>query len=254
MEKIHLVMPMGGGGTRFGNEGFSLPKPLIELQERPFFYWAAQSILKFTDVCDVIFVVQKDHIEQFAIDQIIRQLYPNAIIHTIPHLLNGAVLTCLEGVKEIADGLPILFNDCDHAFCCSSFYEFCRKANFSSIDGALLTFPSDSRKFSYVKLDAQGTVIGTVEKEPVSHEAICGAYYFRNKELFLEAAQSYRTNCTYEEYFMSGIYNEMAAKKQTIRTFQTDLHISFGTPEEYKAAVLDNRLQALLDEGRSNAI
>ena len=40
MDKIHLIMPMGGGGTRFGNMGFELPKPLIELQGRPFFYWA----------------------------------------------------------------------------------------------------------------------------------------------------------------------------------------------------------------------
>lgn len=30
-------MPMGGGGTRFGNKGYELPKPLIRLRERPFF-------------------------------------------------------------------------------------------------------------------------------------------------------------------------------------------------------------------------
>lgn len=246
MEKIHLVMPMGGGGTRFGNNGFFLPKPLIELQGRPFFYWAVQSIVKFVDVLDVIFVVRKDHIEQFAIDQKIRQFYPQAVIHTIPHVLNGAVLTCKEGAEKITDSLPILFNDCDHAFCCRPFYEFCRKADFSDPDGALLTFLSDSCKFSYVRLDEQGKVIGTAEKEPVSHEAVCGAYYFRRKELFLDAVQSYLKNCTYEEYFMSGIYNEMAAKKQTIRTFQTDMHISFGTPEEYQAAAFENRLQELL--------
>lgn len=245
MEKIHLVMPMGGGGTRFGKNGFFMPKPLIELQGKPLFYWAVQSILKFTEVEDVIFVVRKDHIDQFAIDQKIKQYYPQAIIHTIPHVLNGAVLTCQEGTKQITDDLPILFNDCDHAFFCRSFFEFCRKADFSSPDGALLTFPSDSNKFSYVKLDAQGNVIGTVEKEVVSHEAVCGAYYFRKKELFLDAVQSYLTNCTYDEYFMSGVYNEMAARKQIIKTFQTDLHISFGTPEEYEAAVSESRLQEL---------
>ena len=27
---INIVMPMAGLGTRFANEGFSLPKPLIE--------------------------------------------------------------------------------------------------------------------------------------------------------------------------------------------------------------------------------
>ena len=34
----------------------------------------------------------------------------------------------------------------------------------------------------------------------------------------------------------------MAAKGQEIRCFDIDLHISFGTPEEYAAAVGDPRL------------
>lgn len=29
-------MPMGGGGTRFGNHGFNVPKPLIDLWETVF--------------------------------------------------------------------------------------------------------------------------------------------------------------------------------------------------------------------------
>ena len=53
MKNIHLVMPMAGGGTRFGSEGFELPKPLIGLQGKPFFYWAAQSVAKFVDVLDL---------------------------------------------------------------------------------------------------------------------------------------------------------------------------------------------------------
>ena len=55
-------MPMGGGGTRFGNYGFNVPKPLINLQGKPFFYWAVQSVNKFIEVQDIIFVVLKEHV------------------------------------------------------------------------------------------------------------------------------------------------------------------------------------------------
>ena len=44
--KLNVIMPMGGGGTRFGNHGFNVPKPLIEIYGKPFFYWATQSLVK----------------------------------------------------------------------------------------------------------------------------------------------------------------------------------------------------------------
>lgn len=246
MEKIHLIMPMGGGGTRFGNKGFHLPKPLIELQGKPFFFWAVQSIYKFIEIEDLTFVILQEHVERFAMDKKIKEFYPNAHIQVIPHMLNGAVLTCCEGVKLIQNNLPILFNDCDHAFLCNSFYNFARKAEFNDIDGALLTFESNSPNFSYVKFGADNQVIGTVEKNVVSKEAICGAYYFKNKEIFENAVKQYLQTCAYKEFFISGVYNEMANSKNKITTFHIDEHISFGTPNEYDIATTDERLGKLL--------
>ena len=67
MPKINLIMPMAGGGTRFKKEGIMLPKPLIELDGHPFFFWATQSIAKFIDIDNLIFVVLKEHIENYKI-------------------------------------------------------------------------------------------------------------------------------------------------------------------------------------------
>lgn len=234
--KLHLVMPMGGGGTRFGNKGFNLPKPLIELQGKPFFYWAVQSIVKYIEVEDIIFVVLQEHIDEFEIDKKILELYPSAKIQVIPHVLNGAVLTCCEGIKMVEDDLPILFNDCDHAFVCSEFQKFCKKADFSEVDGALLTFESNNPAYSYVRFGENGKVVGTIEKKVVSNEAICGAYYVKNKKIFREAVHTYLKKCEYKEFFVSGVYNEMAETDKNIVTFSIDEHISFGTPEEYKFA------------------
>ena len=38
MAKLHLVMPMAGRGSRFFENGFVMPKPLIEINDHPFFY------------------------------------------------------------------------------------------------------------------------------------------------------------------------------------------------------------------------
>ena len=241
MQKLHLIMPMGGRGYRFFKDGYSMPKPLIELNGKPFFYWSAQSVMKFIDVADISFVVLKEHIESFGIDRKIKEYYPQARIVVIPEVLPGAVMTCLEGVKGLGDG-PLLFNDCDHMFICRGFNEFCSAGDFSSPDAALLTFTSDEPKYSFAKLSENGRVLYTVEKQAVSRHAICGAYYFSCAERFVAAAEKYLTSCSYEEFFMSGVYNVLIENGADVKVFETDVHISFGTPEEYAAAVNDPRL------------
>ncbi len=243
MEKIHLIMPMGGGGTRFGNKGFNVPKPLIELQGKPFFYWATNCVTQYIDVCDITFVVLEEHIKNFGIDKEIKKYFPESRLCVIDHVLDGAVLTCLAGLEIIEDDKPLLFNDCDHAFISQALAEFCKKADFSSPDGALLTFRSDNPAYSYVRFDEKGKVIGTIEKQVVSNEAICGAYYFKNKDVFKKATEIYLKECEYKEFFVSGVYNKLIGLGGEIKTFAVDEHISFGTPDEYDEAVNDKRLK-----------
>lgn len=244
-DSIHLIMPMGGSGSRFSERGFTLPKPLIPINDKPFFYWATESINKFVAIKSLTFVVLREHIDKFGIDKEIKKYYPDAAINILDHVLDGAVLTCMEGVKNIADDSPVLFNDCDHIFTCKEFYDFCNKGDFDCFDGALLSFESNDPKFSFLQLDDTGNVIKTVEKEVVSNQAICGAYYFRNKELFLENAQIYLDECTYKEFFVSGVYNTMAAHNKTIKSFVVDMHLPFGTPEEYDEAMQSNNFEVL---------
>ena len=236
MPKIHLVMPMAGGGSRFVREGFEVPKPLIELQGKPFFYWAAQSILRDIKCVDVTFVVLEQHVKENALDATINKFFPDAKIVTIPEVLPGAVCTCLKGIENIGDNLPVIFNDCDHMFSCKALAERLADNQPMDFDGALITFKSDATQFSYVKYDAGGNIIGTVEKQVVSNRAICGAYFFANVELFRVMSERYFETCQYKEFFVSGVYNELCKAGKKISAFQTDFYLSFGTPEEYALA------------------
>lgn len=235
-QKIHLIMPMAGAGSRFFKNGFVMPKPLIEINNKPFFYWSTKSITNFIDVQDITFIVLRKHIEEFKIDLKIKEFFPEAQIIVIPELLNGAVLTCMEGVKDINDNLPIVFNDCDHAFISTEFNTYANCGDFNELDGGLLTFESNEPKYSFLQMDESGNVISTVEKQVVSNYAICGAYYFKDKDLFLNCANEYLDKCNYSEYFMSGVYNILAEKKKKIANFKCDIHIPYGTPDEYHLA------------------
>lgn len=229
---INLIMPMGGSGTRFGNTGFNAPKPLIMIYGKPFFYWATQSVSKYTSLKSLTFVVLQTHIDEYKIDKQILSFYPNANIVSIPTVLPGALLTCIEGINSINNDMPILFNDCDHLFICKSFYDYCKKKHNCDCEGGLLTFNSCDPSYSYVGYDEKGLFKETKEKCVISSDAICGAYFFKNKQLFLNASKKYLDKCPYDEYFVSGVYNFIENKK-AIKTFKTDIHVSFGTPEEF---------------------
>lgn len=246
MSRLNLIMPMGGGGTRFFDKGFEIPKPLIEIYNKPFFYWAVQSIKKFIELESLTFVVLQEHIDKFNIDKEILKYYPEAKINIIEKILDGAVLTCMHGIKNIKSDSPILFNDCDHLFICNEFNNFCKEEKFDSIDAALLTFKSNDPRFSFVSFDEEGFVNQTIEKKVISNDAICGAYYFKNKKIFEEAVSKYLEKCSYSEYFVSGVYNIIADEGRKIANFNTDKHVSFGTPQEFDVAKSDITYKELL--------
>lgn len=235
-KRLHLIMPMGGAGSRFFKNGFVMPKPLIEINGKPFLFWATRSIEKYVKLADLTFVVLNQHIAEFHIDQVIRQYFPYARIEAVDfeEVKSGPVMTCLAGLKNISDERPILFNDCDHMFTCGSFAEDMNTGGWD-YDGALLTFESDKPQFSYVAYE-NGKISGTVEKKVVSSHAICGAYVVRNARMFREMAEEYLKNCNYSEFFVSGIYNVMCQKGLTIQNYTVDFHVPFGTPAEYEQA------------------
>lgn len=250
MKNIHLIMPMGGAGSRFQKNGFEEPKPLIKINGHPFFYWATRSITKNIKVKDITFVILKEHSEKFNLDQSINNYFPSAKIIIIPKLLDGAVLTALEGIKDINDDAPIIINDCDHAFECKKFDNYCNGPTFfNQEDGILLSFQSSKPCYSYLKLNQNNDVIGTIEKKVASNHAICGVYCFNNQATFAKSAQRYLKNCEYEEFFMSGVYNDLIKNGGRVSFFDCDHHISFGTPQEYEEAK-NNPIFKMLKEHR----
>ena len=243
--KLHLVMPMGGIGKRFSDGGYELPKPLIEIHGKPFFYWAVRSIQKFIKLKDLTFIVLSQHVEQFEIDKKIKQFFPysNIVVIDYKEVMGGPVATCLKSELLVNDNDGVIFNDCDHMFTCKNFYRLIN-SDLLECDAALLTFFSQEKQFSYVKFN-DGRVIGTIEKEVASNNAICGAYYFRSFNIFKNAANDYLKKCNYGEFFISGVYNVLCEKGFFVKVFDVDFHTSFGTPEEYKNAVKSPHFQDL---------
>ena len=205
MPKLHLVMPMAGRGSRFFENGLCAAQAADRDPRRAVFSTGRPAAIEKNIPLDgITFVVLKEHIRDFALDARIRAYWPDARIVALDDVTPGAAVTCQKGCEGLPNGVPVLFNDCDHLFLCRAFDEFCRAGDFASgPDGALLTFPSDSPAYSYLQYGENGLVCRTVEKQVVSHDAICGAYYFKDKATYLSACAEYLHTCQYKEFFVS---------------------------------------------------
>jgi dTDP-glucose pyrophosphorylase len=229
---LAVVMPMAGRGSRFSRHGIREPKPLIDLEGRPFFWWATESVRRAAPVKEMVFVVLDEHREQFAIDRRIAEFYPDARIVSIPEVTSGAAETAKLGVEAVRSRGPVAINDSDHAFRCLDLGAATAELGSSVAAGALLCFRSDSPAYSYVRLDSSGEVIGTVEKKVVSPFAIAGCYLFASAAIFNNLYESYRARCPYDELFTSGLFDLMAERGQRVLKIDVEHHCSFGTPEE----------------------
>jgi len=244
MSNIALVMPMAGRGSRFANQGIHEPKPLIDLQGKPFFWWAVESVRHSVQIREMVFVVLEEHCRQFAIDSRISEFYPDAQIVKIEDVTSGAAETAYIGLSAIRSPGPVAINDCDQAFISPNMLSI-SNALTSSASAALLCFRSNNPAYAYLKLSPSGTFLGTVEKRVVSPFAIAGCYLFSSPALFTDLYQEYRTTCPYQELFISGVYDLLAARGETVVKVDAEYHLAFGTPEEL-SQITDEAFQPFL--------
>lgn len=233
-EGVAMVMPMAGRGSRFTRQGRTTPKPLIDLHGRPFFWWATESLRRVVPVGEIVFVVLGEHCREHSIDQRIAEFYPQAKVVALDEVTSGAAETAAIGARALDYRGPIAVNDCDHAFLCPELSLAAAELRAGAQAG-LLCFRSDKPAYSYARLNADGSVSGTVEKQVVSPFAIAGCYLFASPQIPIALYDDYARECPYDERFVSGLYNMIAARGGGIAMAETQRHISFGTPEELAA-------------------
>ncbi len=180
MKKVNLLLPIAGRAQRFIDKDYLVPKPLIVADGKHIIDWSLSSI----DIskCNLIFCVRWDHINKFSIDYILRQKFGDDIkIVVIDHITEGAVSTCLLAKKYIDNENPLVIYTPDTYF----LNQFDPYTVSEDIDGLILTFKANSPAHSYAKLDDEGYVTKTAEKEVISENAAVGVYYFKSGHDFV---------------------------------------------------------------------
>lgn len=240
MRFLHIVMPMAGEGSRFLKEGWTTPKPLIELNGQPLFKHAINSVTDKDIQMKYSFIVRQEHIDKYQIDKGIRSFLPEANLFSVVKTTRGAVETCLIAENAIADDDAVIVMDCDLEFRSKKFMEIIKQILNKPIEeatgGALVSFESNEPRYSYAALGEDGFVARTAEKEVISNHALCGAYFFASGRRFKQIAHLLLAEpaFTKPEYYVSLLFNYLLKDGEKVWLAPMEEYYSYGTPEELK--------------------
>jgi HAD superfamily hydrolase (TIGR01509 family) len=231
-EKLNVLIPMAGAGSRFEQAGYTFPKPLIEVKNKPMI----QVVIENLNLeANYIYVVQKAHREKYNLDTLLNLLTPGCKIVETDGLTEGAACTALLAKEYINNNNPLFFANSDQFVEWDS-NEFMYKMNETDADGGIVTFTATHPKWSFAKIDEKGLVTEVAEKNPISDIATVGYYYWKHGSDFVKYAEqmidkNIRVN---NEFYVCPVFNQAIEDCKQIRTFNTSGMWGLGTPEDLK--------------------
>ena len=229
-DSMIVLIPMAGKGKRFADAGYTLPKPLIEVSNKPMIQIAVENL---NIKGGYIFVVLKEQYERFHLNYMLNLIVKDCIIIQTNGITEGAACTTLLAKELIYVNEPLIIANCDQWIDWSSehFLDFVTRKN---CDGAILTFNSISPRHSYVQIDKSGYVTKTVEKIPVSNHACVGIYYWKSAMEYVNCAENMIQNNirSNNEFYVAPVYNELIATGGKVLPYPVAEFRGMGTPEE----------------------
>jgi HAD superfamily hydrolase (TIGR01509 family) len=229
-EKLNVLIPMAGAGSRFEQAGYTFPKPLIEVRNKPMI----QVVIENLNLdANYIYVVQKAHREKYNLDTLLNLLTPGCKIVETDGLTEGAACTALLAKEYIDNDNPLFFANSDQFVEWDS-NEFMYKMQETDADGGIVSFTATHPKWSFAKIDENGLVTEVAEKNPISDIATVGYYYWKHGSDFVKYAEqmiekNIRVN---NEFYVCPVFNQAIEDCKEIRTFNTTGMWGLGTPED----------------------
>jgi len=232
---MNIVIPMAGLGSRFANEGFDIPKPLIKLQDQ---HLIEHSVSTLDIEGKYIFITRKfnDPNHNKELSALLKKIKPNSIEIIIDRNTSGATETVLFAKEYINNDSPLLITNCDQRTNWNS-KEYIDLIK-SDIDGSIVTYTSLNPKNSFAEIK-NGFVSKIVEKNPISDIALVGIHHWSKGHTFIESAGKLLSKFKLDnkkECYISETYNYLIDEGFKIKNYHIgdNEYIPLGTPYDLK--------------------
>lgn len=242
---MQIVIPMSGFGERFRKAGYSIPKPLIEVDGKPII---GHVIDLFPSETDFIFICNKDHLEDpnYRMKEILNELCPTGrIVGISPHKL-GPINAVLQAKHLLDPNQAVVVNYCDFT-CYWDWSHFKRFVIDTNCDGAIPAYKGfhphtlGNTNYAYIKEKngSKGWVEDIQEKKPytdlrMEEYASSGTYFFSKAKNMIDAFERViNENLNVGgEFYVSLAYKPMLSDGKKIVIYPLQHFMQWGTPED----------------------
>lgn len=236
MQPVNIVIPMAGAGSRFVAAGYSDPKPLIPVFNKPMISWVVDNLrlpnAKF------IFVIRSDYPPSCR--DLLCEIAPNCSIVQVDNVTEGAACTVLLTKGLINTNTPLIIANSDQ-YIEFSITDFFNSAMLSGEDGKISVFDGKRNpKWSYASVN-NGYVNEVREKDPFSDYATTGVYMWKHGSDFVRFAEqmiskNIRVN---NEFYVVPTYNEAIQSGLKVTISECSKMWGLGTPEDLEFFITD---------------
>ncbi len=228
--KLNVLIPMAGAGSRFEKAGYTFPKPLIDVNGKPMIQ-VVVSNLGFES--PHTFIVQKSHREKYNLDSMLSLISAGCNIIEVDGITEGAACTTLLAKDIINNDNPLIIANSDQYVEWNT-SEFMYKMQEQDVDAGILTFKSTHPKWSFAKVDENNFVTEVAEKNPISDIATVGIYYWKKGSDYVKyAEQMINENIRFNnEFYVCPVFNQAIKDGKKVKIFEIEKMWGIGTPED----------------------
>lgn len=236
---------MSGIGKRFMDDGYTLPKPLILVDNKPMI---EHVISLFPGESEYIFICNRKHLIDTNMRTVLNRIVPNCSILEVSNLGYGPVHAISLVWDEISDIMDdeIIVSYCDYGT--EWDYEsFKRDVRTRNADGAIACYKGfhphmlGTDNYAFLRDDGNRWMLEIQEKQPftcnrMEEYASNGTYYFKTgnimKKYFTELMK--KELMVNNEYYVSLSYNLMVKDGLKVSIYEIDKMLQWGTPHDLK--------------------
>lgn len=183
-----IIIPIGGIGTRFKNNGYKNPKALINIFGKSIISYLLDNLV-LTNEIDFIYIPYNKEYLHYNFESTLKKKYPdiNLKFYVLEKNTKGAAETLNLSIKYLNIitsnkylETPILSLDCDNFYTCNIIKLWNGENKVFCIKDE-----STNPVYSYLKIE-NNKIIDIVEKQKISNLACTGAYGFSSVSLLLK--------------------------------------------------------------------
>ena len=230
-----IIIPIGGIGQRFKENGYKKPKALINIYGKPIISYLLDNLN--TDNIDYIFIPYNKEYKKFRFEDFLIKHHPK--IHfkffCLENNTRGAAETINIGIYNLNEkrNIPVICLDSDNWYNCDIISQW-------NGDNCIFSFEdlNENPIYSYIKTNDNNEILDIKEKDKISNNACTGAYGFKSiNELQKYTLKIINENITQKtEFYTSGVIKEMINEGHIFKNkiILNSNFICLGTPLQLK--------------------